>query len=271
MTQTKDGNARDGQSPALSRIAMAQTVAAVSEFVVQTRESVTEMKRLVETALAGAQTPRRASLIDLEPLVRDRLGVQEGLFHGGGFVAAPELLADAAWWLEWFAWDSGRIQRLVPQTDPHGAHFFDYTLMPWYSVPQQGVGPTITGPYVDYLCTDDYTLTFTEAVRGADGSFAGVVGADVRVLAVEEAFLAHLRRSHSLLAIVNALGRVVVSNSAQLLSGDLVREVDVPRLFETSRTDPEIADEPRVDSAVTLIRVADSELAVLELGPRLVS
>jgi hypothetical protein len=268
MIQIKDGLTKQGVPAGL---AMAQAVAEVTEFVVHTRAAVTEMRLLVESALAAAEPPRRACLVELEPYVRECLGEREGLFHGGGFVAAPALLADAAWWLEWFAWDSGRIQRLVPQTDPHGAHFFDYTLMPWYAVPLQGAGPTITGPYVDYLCTDDYTLTFTEAVQRADGSFAGVVGADVRVLAVEEAFLVHLRRSRSLLAIVNNLGRVVVSNSAQLLSGDLVREVDVPQLFETYRSASEPAEQAPVDSDVTLLRIADSELAVLELGPRLVS
>lgn len=266
MTLTKDSG-----SSVPSRVAMAQAVEAVTEFVVLTRASVTSMRQLVESALAEAETPRRDCLVELEPYVRGCLGEQEGLFHGGGFVAAPHLLADAAWWLEWFAWDSGRIQRLVPQTDPHGAHFFDYTLMPWYAVPQQGAGPTITGPYVDYLCTDDYTLTFTEAVHDAEGTFVGVVGADVRVLAVEEAFLAYLRRSRSVVVIVNTLGRVVVSNSAQLLSGDLVREVDVPQLFRVSQDGHGQAVQQPPDADATLVRIADSELAVLELGPRLIS
>ena len=45
---------------------------------------------------------------------------------------------------------------------------------------QRAVQPTgeraITGPYVDYLCTDQYTLTFT-APLVVDGRFLGVAGA----------------------------------------------------------------------------------------------
>ena len=35
----------------------------------------------------------------------------------------------------------------------------------------------LTGPYVDYVCTDDYTITITTPVRVA-GRLVGVVGTD---------------------------------------------------------------------------------------------
>ena len=112
----------------------------------------------------------------------------------------------------------------------------------------------MTGPYVDYLCTDDYTLTFTEAVRRQDGSFAGVAGVDVRILAVEQRFLAELRGSGRVLVLVNELGRVALSTTARMLSGDLVDGLDVPTLFATG------------DQRLT--RIAGSELGLLDLGPR---
>jgi hypothetical protein len=232
---------------------LTEIVAELEGFVAQTAGAV---RRLADTAEDSLRTEplRRADLDVIEPLVAEILGDSDVTVHGAGFVAAPGLLSDAQWWLEWFAWEGQRIQRLVPETNPQGAHFFDYTLMPWYSGPESGAGPTITGPYVDYLCTDDYTLTFTEAVFDGHGSFAGVVGADVRVIAVEERFLPMLRRDPQRLAIVNQAGRIVVSNSAQLLSGNLVEEVDVPSLF--------------VERDPTLYRVGQSELAVLALGSR---
>ena len=112
----------------------------------------------------------------------------------------------------------------------------------------------VTGPYVDYLCTDDYTLTFTCPVSRPDGGFAGVAGVDVRVAAVEQRFLGLLRASQQTLVLVNRMGRVVVSNSARMLSGDLVPGVDVPALAA--------AEDPR------LTWVAGSELGLLDLGPR---
>jgi len=241
----------------------AEMVASLGAFVEETRKAVTRIAEATARALADGPA-RRNSLGEIEPLVRSLLGTDHGpggMLHGAGFVAAPGLLEDAAWWLEWFAWapqgSRPSVERLVPETDPAGAHFFDYTLMPWYADARDDRAPVITGPYVDYLCTDDYTLTFTEAVIVpglGDEGFAGVAGADVRVLAVEEAFLGALRTSDRLLAVVNELGRVVLSNSPRLLSGNLVEEVDVPRLFAAG--DP------------SLHVVAGSELGLLDLGAR---
>jgi hypothetical protein len=222
-------------------------------MVAETRSAVSEIAVATTDALRRSGDVRRGDLAPVEPLVRSLLGDAETRLHGAGFVAAPNMLTDAPWWLEWFAWDGGRgIQRLVPETNPSGAHFFDYTLMPWYAGPAGSHGRLITGPYVDYLCTDDYTLTFTEAVLHADLVFAGVAGADVRVIAVEEEFLGPLRASSRLLVLVNRLGRVVVSNSARLLSGTLVDELDMPELFAHG--------DPRLHV------VGGSELGLLDLG-----
>lgn len=235
---------------------MGDVLAQLEEFVESTRTVVHEIATTTAAALDATPHPRRADLLELEALVATILGEREETVHGGGFVAAPGLLDDAPWWLEWFGWDAGAVQRLVSETDPSGAHFFDYTLMPWYSGPRDRRPPAraVTGPYVDYLCTDDYTLTFTEAVRRRDGSFAGVAGVDVRILAVEQRFLAELRGSGRLLVLVNELGRVALSTSARLLSGDLVEDLDVPTLFDSG------------DRRLT--RIADSELGLLDLGPR---
>lgn len=235
---------------------MDEVLSRLEEFVENTRAAVHDIATTTAGALATTPQPRRADLRGIEPLVTMILGEREETVHGAGFVAAPGLLVDAPWWLEWFAWDAGVVQRLVTETDPSGVHFFDYTQMPWYDGPRVQPPPAraVTGPYVDYLCTDDYTLTFTEAVHRPDASFAGVAGVDVRILAVERRFLAELRASGRVLVLVNELGRVAVSTTARLLSGDLVEGVDVPALFETG------------DARLT--RIAGSELGLLDLGPR---
>lgn len=234
----------------------AAVVEGVTAFVRSTRDVVDRIARTTEAAFAEHAEPRTADLRPVETLVTSALGEREELLHGGGYVAAPGVLADAPWWLEWFAWDTDSVQRLVAETDPAGAHFFDYTLMPWFSGPRDRDAPdgVVTGPYVDYLCTDDYTLTFTRAVRRPDGSFAGVAGVDVRVSAVEQLFLADLRATGKTVALVNNLGRVVVSSTSRLLSGDLVDDVDVPAMLSSGD--------------VRLTRIAGSELGLLDLGTR---
>ncbi len=234
----------------------ADVVTGLEGFVRDTRAAADQIAAATEAALEARTESRRSDLAVLEAVVADLLGEREEVLHGGGFVAAPGLLVDAPWWLEWFAWDAATVQRLVSETDPDGAHFFDYTLMPWFAVPRDRDAPdgVVTGPYVDYLCTDDYTLTFTTAVRHSGGSFAGVAGVDVRVSSVEQRFLADLRATRRLLALVNELGRVVLSSSSRLLSGDLVDDVDVPELFAGG------------DDRLT--RIAGSELGLLDLGSR---
>jgi hypothetical protein len=80
---------------------------------------------------------------------------------------------------------------------------------------------------VDALGTDRYLLTFTAPVM-AEGTFLGVVGADVPVARFER----HLLRAWadpagpagSDVLIINSQGRVVVSNCVRALSGDLLAD-----------------------------------------------
>lgn len=165
---------------------------------------------------------RRTDLAGVGALVLPSLSDPAGRIQGAGFVAAVDVLADSRWWLEWFMLRNGSAERLIVDTDPRGENFFDYGSLPWYEVPRTTGHRHITGPYVDYLCTDDYTLTFTVPVLDGD-RFVGVAGADVKVFTFEKAVLPSLRASRRTMAIVNAQGRVVLSNSARHVSGTLVR------------------------------------------------
>ena len=173
--------------------------------------------------------PDRAGLAALEPLARLALTTPEELVVGAGFVAAPGALSDAEHWLEW--WTRGdvvdggvRVERLAVVTDPAAPDFRDWTTLPWYAVPQQTGERHVTGPYVDYLCTDDYTLTFTVPVL-VDGRFVGVAGADVYARTMERRLAGALREVPEPAAIVNAQGRVVAGNEDAPVTGDLLRAV----------------------------------------------
>ncbi|GLI27379.1 hypothetical protein ARHIZOSPH14_16210 [Agromyces rhizosphaerae] len=155
----------------------------------------------------------------------------DSLVTGAGFVAAPGLLADAPWHLSWWLGDAntlgldGReptIRRLEAVVDPDAESFRDYTTLEWWRVPLATGRRHLTGPYVDYLCTDAYTVTITVPVL-VDGEMAGVVGADVYVSELESALLPVIEATGGACTVVNARGRVVASTDAQRAVGTVLR------------------------------------------------
>ncbi|MGN6244136.1 MAG: cache domain-containing protein [Motilibacteraceae bacterium] len=211
--------------------AAAVLVQQVLALAAQVFAGVDALRLATVDAFTGAlpARPDRAGLAGLEPLARLALTTPDELVVGAGFVAAPGALADAEHWLEW--WTRGdvvdgavRVERLAVVTDPAAPDFRDWTTLPWYSVPEQTGQQHVTGPYVDYLCTDDYTLTFTMPVLAA-GRFVGVTGADVYARTVERRLSEALREVPEPAAIVNAQGRVVAGNEDAPVTGDLLRAV----------------------------------------------
>ena len=112
-----------------------------------------------------------------------------------------------------------------PRTE-HAESFRDYTTLEWWRVPSTHARPHITGPYVDYLCTDDYTLTLTMPVLH-DGAMIGVVGADLYVNDIERALLPSVRSIGRAGDVVNASGRVVVVDRPHRPTGSVLRVDDL--------------------------------------------
>lgn len=182
--------------------------------------------------------PSVAELAGLRPAVLDLLAGHDDLVAGAGYVPAPGVLADRSRWLEWWTGGGGgEPARLSLDSAPGGGAAFDYTDQPWFTVPAATGLRHLTGPYVDYFCTDDYTLTLTTPVR-RDGEFLGVVGLDVFVGTVERLVLPRMRELGRPAALVNAQGRVVVSTSVREVTGSLVRSPDVAGLWD-GRADPQ--------------------------------
>ncbi|WP_436701424.1 cache domain-containing protein [Nocardioides sp. BYT-33-1] len=209
----------------LSPADIAPIHAAVLELAEHAFGLADRIAEAVTRALAGRPAPRRADLAPVEPLVLPVLGDDRQPVQGAGFVAAPRVLQDAEWWLEWFARDAdGRPQRLVTHSEPQAIGFYDYEHLPWFVVPRDAGHRHVTGPYVDYLCTEEYTLTFTVPVV-VGGRFYGVGGADIAVKNAEQALLPALRAAGPRIAVVNGFGRILSSNSGRHLCGDLLEGV----------------------------------------------
>jgi hypothetical protein len=235
--------------------ALEVVLARLAELADTATSLVADIARGAHEALAAGGPHRSGDLAVIDDTVRAGLG-PDGIVFGGGFVAAVGLLEDARWWLEWFARDAeDRPQRLVVQTDPTAVGFYDYEHLPWYTVPRQTLLPHVTGPYVDYLCTDDYTLTFTEPVV-VDGVFQGVAGCDVKVHVAERFLLPTLRAASGRVAVVNEHGRILTSNSGRDVSGELIAATATLRRLWDAQTD-------QARGAVR--RLAGTPLAVVSL------
>jgi hypothetical protein len=231
---------------------VAAALGALADLTDRAFELVDTIAAATLRQLELADPPHRATLAGIDSLTADLVERAADLVQGAGFVAAVGLFDDAQWWLEWFARDDGKVQRLLVQTDPQGPGFYDYQNLPWYVVARDTGHRHVTGPYVDYLCTEDYTLTFTTPLTVHD-RFVGVAGCDVRVNAAEEWLLPALRKASSRLVVLNAHGRIVASNSGRHVCGDLVGELDVAAAWA------------RPGSVPGLHQLDDLPLGVLEL------
>ncbi|MFR0356039.1 cache domain-containing protein [Streptomyces sediminimaris] len=203
----------------------------VFEAVAATR---TDTARLLDRVAAEGRRPATVDLAALRPGLHLRLARQE-LISGVGFVAAPGLLGDVPAWLEWWQSDSdGGVRPLLLDLDPERSAYADYTHWDWFTVPRDTGERAVAGPYVDYLCSDEYSLTLSVPVRTA-GHFAGVAAADVYLRHFEAAVLPMLRRLPGPAHLVNARGRVTASADPARLAGSLTRGPDFAAVLERAR------------------------------------
>lgn len=189
-----------------------------------------ETAALLGAVAAGGRRPDSADLAALRPALHGRLGGHT-LVSGVGFVAAPGLLADVPAWLEWWQrGPDGAVRPLLLDLDPAHSAYSDYTHWDWYALPRETGRRAVAGPYVDYLCSDEYGLTLSEPVQ-VEGRFAGVAAADVYLRHFEAAVLPVLQELPVPARLVNARGRVAASTDPAHLAGSLTKGPDVAALL----------------------------------------
>ncbi len=214
-----------------------QLIERVSRLCESTFTAVDGLRGVAEQLLRPTDGPLRRT--DVEPIaavVRPVLEAAGTPLVGAGLVLAPDVLGEH--WMEWWhhgpggagagvlgsaeARKSAVLRRLRPVLDPSAENFYDYTVLPWFAIPRETGARHVTGPYVDWLCTEQYTLTFTVPLRRG-GEFLGVVGADIVNSWLERRLLPLLHRVGRPAALVNAEGRVVVANHPSLVTGAVTR------------------------------------------------
>jgi methyl-accepting chemotaxis protein-like sensor len=235
----RDGGSRPAVTATLdpaaeSRVAaqVRRTLETVFGAVADTRADTTAL--LARTTDAGRRRPVSADLAALRPGLHLRLARQE-LVSGVGFVAAPGLLRDVPAWLEW--WQSGSdgsVRPLLLDLDPRRSAYSDYTHWDWFALPRDTGRRAVAGPYVDYLCSDEYSLTLSAPVH-VEGRFAGVAAADVYLRHFEAAVMPLLQGLPAPAHLVNARGRVAASADPARLVGSLTKGPDFGAVLAEAR------------------------------------
>jgi hypothetical protein len=193
---------------------------------------VTDIGATAESIAAATQAAglplRRDDFAPLRRLVTELLRAHAGLAAGAGLVLAPGTLADAPRCIEWWWADQqARVSRLHVDLDPDSAEFYDYTTTEWYREPERTGQPAVAGPYVDFICTREYTFTLSVPIRCA-GQFIGVAGADILAAQVERLVLPGLAGLGRIAVLASGHGRVIASNATALLPGTVLPSTALP-------------------------------------------
>ncbi|MBO1900546.1 hypothetical protein J4H92_01120 [Leucobacter weissii] len=172
------------------------------------REQLSE--RLASGPLTGTQL---VALIASD--VHAVLETGDRALYGAGYCADDEVVAEGnplAWW------QGPDRSLLASSTFGPGQAAIDLNRLEWYRVPAETHERHVAGPFVDYLCSNEITVTSSLPVMLGD-RFAGVVCADVLVASLEDLLLPGLAALGEA-TLVNAGGRVVISADPDYETGD---------------------------------------------------
>jgi hypothetical protein len=195
--------------------ALAPIAAEVTEFFEGLFADVERIRLSLVGLFAAGQPDASSVAAAVEPHARALL--DKGVVLGAGFVAGRDVLADEPWYLAW--WQGDTQQLLGSSSAPGSGDPFDYTRREWFRVPERTGARHVTGPYVDYVCTDEYVVTSTAPVI-AGGTMVGVVGADTLVESLERILLPTIRAAGA--TIVGEHGRTIASADHRLPAGTLI-------------------------------------------------
>jgi hypothetical protein len=175
------------------------------------RELAAEYVEMVRAMREVGADVRIKDLAVLRPTIFAILDSHPGTIVGAGVITAADLLADTTRWLDWWWPRTGTPpEQLRVNLDPHAPDFYDYTSEDWYTHPERTREIGIAGPFVDHVCTGEYSATLT--VPAVDGDeFLGVAAADILVSSIERRLLPRLIRVDRPLVVATASGRIVVS------------------------------------------------------------
>lgn len=167
---------------------------------------------------------------------------EQRVADGCGLILAHSVLDSPRGQLEWWVReDEARFARYSFGVVPGNDRYYDYEQLDWFTRSVGQEAPAFAGPYIDYLGVETYVVTLTTPAR-VDGELIGAAGNDIQMTDLENEVLPLIRDCSHTLALVNAQGNVIVSNSTDFLVGDIIqneqpglqRTVIAPEVFELS-------------------------------------
>ena len=163
---------------------------------------------------AGAGSFTVADSAALRPRIHATLERFAALAVGTGLVFTPMVVKDAPHWLEWWWREGSRPpEPLRVNLDPQNPDFFDYVHNEWYDAPIRGRGRHVAGPYLDYVCTNQYTFTLAVPAYHR-GKPLGVAAMDIPCDRIERMIMPSLCAEAAPHALLNAAGRVIAAGRA---------------------------------------------------------
>lgn len=170
------------------------------------------------TAHRGALTAAAVDRIvkpDVDALLLD----PESAVAGAGFIATDGLVGGSRTFMAW--WQGPNVERVDAIANLSETADGRYVDADWFRGPMASGALTITGPYVDMLCTDEFALTYAAPVtRGGAERPVGVAGVDVTVATLERRLLRTLTALAPTAALLNGEDRVIVAASPSVTAGD---------------------------------------------------
>ncbi len=199
-------------------------------------------RALSDGPLTGAQL---AALV--EAGAHGILDATDRPLYGAGYCASDAVVSEGnplAWW------QGPERSLLASSTFGPGQAAIDLVRLEWYRVPEATGRRHVAGPFVDYLCSNEITVTSAMPLL-VDGGFWGVVCADVLVASLEEALLPKVGDLADA-TLVNASGRVVVSSDPGCETGDRYAGADPERGIEALGASVRMARSRRYPFALVL-------------------
>ena len=165
----------------------------------------------------------------IRPVVEELVQPPGGYAAGAGFIANAGLLGPERSYIAW--WQGPDLEHVDALANFSPNSISRYVKAEWFRIPVETGRAHVTGPYVDFLCTDEYVLTFTHPVfTRPDGPVAGIVGIDVTVQRLERGAMprpaADRRPGHP----GESDGRAIVSAAPDIDAGDLAAPKRAARL-----------------------------------------
>ncbi len=200
-----------------------RAVAELDASITGIENRLTEWAADTGTALAAMSGKVTGTSVDklIRPVVEELVQRPDGYAAGAGFIANAGLLGPERSYIAW--WQGPGLERVDALANFSPNSISRYVRAEWFRIPVETGQAHVTGPYVDFLCTDEYVLTFTHPVfTHPDGPVAGIVGIDVTVQRLERGATPALRRIGSRATLANADGRAVVSAASDIDAGDLI-------------------------------------------------